>query len=54
MKFLFENWREFLDEGMKGLDDIPKDFYIETVCKTKTDIGIMYTVKIRNVKPKKS
>ena len=31
-----------------------KDFYIETFCKTKTDIGIMYTVKIRNVKPKKS
>ena len=29
MKLLFENWREFLDEGMKGLDDIPEDFHIE-------------------------
>jgi len=29
LKKLFENWREFLDEGMKGLDDVPEDFYIE-------------------------
>jgi len=29
MKLLLENWREFLDEGMKGLDDIPEDFYIQ-------------------------
>ena len=25
MKFLFENWRKYLTEGMKTIEDLPED-----------------------------
>jgi hypothetical protein len=33
-------------------DPRERDFYFETTCKTKTDIGIMWTIRIRSKKDK--